>query len=110
MAGVAAGAKVLGEAQGVRVAIVGLFRQAPQDDSLQVGRDLGSEVRGRDHRVAGVRDHDLHRTLAGEWVCLDAITVPEPNGVGVADTALYDERGPVGRAVQTLLIGERARA
>ena len=51
----------------------------------------------------------LHRTLAGEWVCLDAITVPEPNGVGVADTALYDERGPVGRAVQTLLIGERAR-
>ena len=49
----------------------------------------------------------LHRTLAGEWVCLDAITIPEPNGVGVADTALYDETGPVGRAVQTLLIGER---
>ena len=44
---------------------------------------------------------------AGEWVCLDAITIPEPNGVGLADTALYDERGPIGRAVQTLLIGER---
>ena len=24
----------------------------------------------------------LHRALAGEWVCLDAITIPEPNGVG----------------------------
>jgi hypothetical protein len=24
-----------------------------------------------------------------------------------ADTALYDERGPVGRAMQTLLIAER---
>ena len=49
----------------------------------------------------------LHRALAGEWVCLDAITIAEPNGVGVADTALYDERGPIGRAVQALLIGER---
>ena len=45
----------------------------------------------------------LHRPLAGEWVCLDAITIPEPSGIGIADTALYDERGPIGRAVQTLL-------
>ena len=36
----------------------------------------------------------LHRLLAGEWVCLDAITIPEPDGIGLADTALYDERGP----------------
>ncbi len=49
----------------------------------------------------------VHRALDGEWVCLDAITIPEPNGVGVADTALYDERGPVGRAMQSLLVGER---
>ena len=49
----------------------------------------------------------LHRALAGEWVCLDAITIPEPNGVGIADTALYDERGPIGRAMQALLVGER---
>jgi hypothetical protein len=52
----------------------------------------------------------IHRPLAGEWVCLDAITIPEPNGVGVADTALYDERGPIGRAVQALLIDERRGA
>jgi hypothetical protein len=50
----------------------------------------------------------LHRSPTGEWVCLDAITIPEPSGVGIADTALYDERGPIGRAVQTLLIDERA--
>lgn len=49
----------------------------------------------------------LHRLPAGEWVCLDAITIPEPSGVGVSDTALYDERGPLGRATQTLLLGER---
>ncbi|MDP9189119.1 MAG: thioesterase family protein [Actinomycetota bacterium] len=49
----------------------------------------------------------LHRMPAGEWVCLDAVTLPEPNGVGMADTALFDERGPIGRATQTLLVDER---
>ncbi len=49
----------------------------------------------------------LHRLPAAEWVCLDAITLPEPNGVGMADTALFDEQGPIGRAAQTLLVGER---
>jgi hypothetical protein len=49
----------------------------------------------------------LHRHPGGEWVCLEAITLPEPDGVGISDTALYDERGPIGRAVQTLLVGER---
>jgi hypothetical protein len=49
----------------------------------------------------------LHRPLDGEWVCLDAITIPERSGIGIADTALYDERGPVGRAAQTLLVDER---
>jgi Thioesterase-like superfamily len=49
----------------------------------------------------------LQRMPAGEWICLDAITIPEPEGVGISDTALYDERGPIGRAAQTLLIAER---
>lgn len=49
----------------------------------------------------------IHRMPSGEWVCLDAITVPEPTGVGIADTALYDERGPIGRATQTLLVADR---
>ncbi len=49
----------------------------------------------------------LHRQLTGEWVCLDAITIPERNGTGIADTALYDVRGPIGRADQTLLVDAR---
>jgi hypothetical protein len=51
----------------------------------------------------------LHRMPEGEWVCLDAVTLPQPNGVGMADTALFDERGPIGRAAQTLLVDERDR-
>jgi hypothetical protein len=49
----------------------------------------------------------LNRLPEGEWVCLDAITIPEPTGIGLSDTALYDERGPIGRAAQTLLVAER---
>ncbi len=49
----------------------------------------------------------LHRLPAGEWVCLDAVTFPEPHGIGVADTRLFDERGQIGRGVQTLLVDER---
>jgi hypothetical protein len=49
----------------------------------------------------------LHRLPAGEWVCVDALTIPEPTGLGVADSLLRDERGPIGRAVQTLLVRER---
>ena len=49
----------------------------------------------------------LHRMPEGEWIGLDAVTIPEPNGVGMADTKLLDERGPIGRAAQWLLIGRR---
>lgn len=49
----------------------------------------------------------LHRMPAGEWVCLDSLTVPEPTGVGLTDTMILDERGPLGRAAQSLLIDER---
>jgi Thioesterase-like superfamily len=49
----------------------------------------------------------LQRMPADEWVCLDAITTPEPIGVGLADTAIHDQRGPLGRALQTLLVRER---
>ena len=49
----------------------------------------------------------LHRLPEGEWICLDARTRPEASGIGLADTALYDERGALGRALQTLLIERR---
>jgi hypothetical protein len=47
----------------------------------------------------------LLREPAGEWVCLDAVT--HVDGLGMADSALYDERGRIGRAVQTLLVRSR---
>jgi len=51
----------------------------------------------------------LHRPPAGEWVCLDARTIAQERGVGLADTRLLDEQGPIGRSVQSLVI-ETARA
>jgi hypothetical protein len=50
----------------------------------------------------------LHRYPAGEWVCLDSLTLPERSGVGLADTLLRDERGRIGRAAQTLLVDRRS--
>jgi len=49
----------------------------------------------------------LHRVLDGEWVCLSATTTVSPGGVGLAECALADERGPIGRALQSLVIAER---
>jgi len=45
--------------------------------------------------------------IRGEWVCLDATTWAEPDGVGLTDTALYDEEGLIGRATQSLLVAPR---
>jgi hypothetical protein len=49
----------------------------------------------------------LKRLPEGEWMALDAVTYPEPDGVGLADTVLWDERGRLGRAAQTLVVRER---
>jgi hypothetical protein len=47
----------------------------------------------------------LLRMPVGEWVCLDAVT--HVDGLGLSDTALWDERGRIGRAAQTLLVRQR---
>lgn len=49
----------------------------------------------------------LHRYPRGEWVCLDARTRVEPNGVGMAESRLFDRDGPIGRAVQSLIVEAR---
>jgi hypothetical protein len=46
----------------------------------------------------------LHRLPATEWIGLDAVTFPERHGVGVAESVLYDERGRIGHAAQTLVL------
>jgi Acyl-CoA thioesterase C-terminal domain/Acyl-CoA thioesterase N-terminal domain len=51
----------------------------------------------------------LERMPEGEWVCVDAVTLPQRNGVGTAESVLSDERGRIGRAAQALLISERGR-
>lgn len=46
----------------------------------------------------------LHREPVGEWVALDGASYAEGSGVGVAETVLHDERGRIGRGVQTILL------
>jgi Thioesterase-like superfamily len=49
----------------------------------------------------------LERLPEGEWVCVDAITMPRPRGNATAESVLSDERGRIGRAMQTLLVAAR---
>jgi hypothetical protein len=49
----------------------------------------------------------LERMPEGEWVLVDAVTRPRPNGVGSAESELSDREGRIGRAVQTLLFARR---
>lgn len=49
----------------------------------------------------------VRRPPAGVWVGLDATTWLERNGGGYAESALYDERGRIGRAVQALYVAPR---
>ena len=49
----------------------------------------------------------LHRPPAGEWVALDARTILEPNGSGLAVSTLHDRRGPIGTGQQTLFVDRR---
>jgi hypothetical protein len=50
----------------------------------------------------------LHGQAEGEWIGLGARTDLDGRGIGVADTRLYDERGPIGRGVQTLIVRNRS--
>ena len=47
------------------------------------------------------------REPVGEWICLDAATTLGPGSVGVATSTAYDERGPVARSAQALLVQRR---
>jgi hypothetical protein len=49
----------------------------------------------------------LERMPVGEWIGIEAVTLPQPSGVGSSDSVLYDQTGRIGRALQTLLISER---
>ena len=46
----------------------------------------------------------LHRLPESEWHASSAISFWEPTGIGLSQATLFDEKGPVGVASQTLLI------
>ena len=49
----------------------------------------------------------LHRPAIGEWVCIDSSTRIGVPGVGLAQCALWDVHGPLGRSLQSLLVERR---
>ncbi len=50
----------------------------------------------------------LHRDPVGEWFCSKAVSHWQSDGTGTADAELFDVDGPVGRAVQNLLLAPAA--
>ncbi|GIH11541.1 hypothetical protein Rhe02_96080 [Rhizocola hellebori] len=77
-----------------------------------VAADSGNGV----SNVLDIREHvfvnpdltvHLFRYPIGDWVCLQANTSIASDGIGLADTALYDGRGRIGRGVQSLFVNPR---
>lgn len=46
---------------------------------------------------------NLFRMPESEWICVDARAFPQPTGVSMVETELYDEKGMIGRASQSNL-------
>jgi acyl-coenzyme A thioesterase PaaI-like protein len=49
----------------------------------------------------------LRRPPRGEWIGLDARTLVDGGGTGLAESVLHDEHGALGRAFQTLVVQPR---
>jgi hypothetical protein len=49
----------------------------------------------------------IEREPVGDWICLQSTTRIPPDGVGIAESVVYDGRGRVGRALQSLLVAPR---
>jgi len=76
--------------------------------AADVGNGISSVLDWRRYLFINV-DLSVHleRMPEGEWVCVDAVTRPQPNGIGTAESVLSDRRGRIGRAAQSLLIAQR---
>jgi hypothetical protein len=79
---------------------------------LLIAADVGNGISGAvDFRRFVFVNVDLtvqiERLPEGEWICVDAVTLPRPSGNATAESVLSDERGRVGRAMQSLLVAER---
>lgn len=49
----------------------------------------------------------LRRQPQGEWIGMEAETAMDPNGVGLAESVLHDQDGPIGRGAQILFVAPR---
>jgi hypothetical protein len=50
---------------------------------------------------------NLLRRPQGEWICLEAATLLGPAASGLAEARIYDEKGLVGRSMQSLVVRTR---
>ena len=50
----------------------------------------------------------VSRLPIGEWVGLESRTLADPQGIGISESRLWDETGPIGRSIQSLLIDRLA--
>jgi acyl-Coa thioesterase superfamily protein/acyl-CoA thioesterase superfamily protein len=81
-------------------------------DHLFTAADAGNGISGLlDFAKFGFVNTDLtvylHRVPEGDWVGLDSVTRLSGDAVGVAESVVHDARGPVGRALQTLIVTAR---
>lgn len=79
---------------------------------LAIAADSGNGVSAAlDHERFVFINPDLtvyvHRLPEGEHIGLSARTIAERRGVGLADDRMYDRRGPVARACQSLMLAPR---
>jgi hypothetical protein len=49
----------------------------------------------------------LHRDPTGEWLGMRSASLWQPNGIGVVTSALFDDAGPVGTAIQAMILRPR---
>jgi Thioesterase-like superfamily len=49
----------------------------------------------------------LHRSPVGDWIALESTTTLQRNGVGLAQSRLYDRNGHVGTSLQAVLLERR---
>lgn len=76
--------------------------------AADVGNGISAVLDWRSYVFVNV-DLTVHfeRMPEGDWVCVDAVTRPQPSGIGSAESVLSDTRGRIGRAAQSLLIARR---
>lgn len=49
----------------------------------------------------------LHRQPVGRWIRIKSHSEWNPHGIGLADSDLSDEAGPLGRSLQSLYLATR---